>query len=540
MVFYRKYRSQKIEELDSANVRDTLYSVLKNPPHAFLFTGPKGLGKTSTARIVAKAVNCDQRSKIKDQRSKPQRKAQSSEEAEFATAVEPCNKCEECVSITNGTNMDVMEIDAASNRGIDEIRDLREKIWLAPLKAHKKVYIIDEVHMLTTEAFNALLKTLEEPPEHAMFVLCTTEPQKIPATIHSRCFHIEFKRATTDEIMRSLKRITKGEDLEIDDEPLRLIAQRAEGGFRDATKILEEISLLAKGKKITAELIEEKYHASSTAQQVLSMFEALTKRDAKIALEIIERLVHEGIDIKYFLQQAIEFLHEQLLEQAGVKDNFKFQISNFKFSIVETKILFELFSKAYGDMRYAVLPQLPLELAVIEFINLSPSLSSAGAGLQPGLERSGASLKLAPAEDDGEKPGDITVAPTIEKLRREANNNLKTQAVSSTTKNSESRTKNKEEVVMLQLPASGDVTADWLDVLWKSIIAEMKKYNHTIAGVLRSCQIGSYDKKLLVISTGYKFHKERLDDPLARAELKKVCKALTGNEVEIEVELKRR
>ena len=163
MVFYRKYRPQKIDDLDSAAVRDTLHAVLQNDvSHAFLFTGPKGLGKTSTARIVAKVVNCERKKK---------------------GSIEPCNECDQCVSITNGTNVDVLEIDAASNRGIDEIRELKEKIRLAPVAAHRKVYIIDEVHMLTTEAFNALLKTLEEPPSHAMFILCTTEAHKVPETI---------------------------------------------------------------------------------------------------------------------------------------------------------------------------------------------------------------------------------------------------------------------------------------------------------------------------------------------------------------------
>src|SRR3989344_1947762 len=169
MVFYRKYRPQTIEELDSRQVRDKLTSVLSKDSgfHALLFTGPKGLGKTSAARIVAKAVNCE---KINDY----------SKGKKLKGTLEPCNKCSACTSITNGTNMDVLEIDGASNRGIDEIRDLREKIKLSPAYALKKVYIIDEVHMLTTEAFNALLKTLEEPPNHVIFILCTTEPHKVP------------------------------------------------------------------------------------------------------------------------------------------------------------------------------------------------------------------------------------------------------------------------------------------------------------------------------------------------------------------------
>ncbi len=194
MVFYRKYRPQNINELDSQDVRERLVSVLsKDNVHAMLFTGPKGLGKTSTARIVAKVLNCES----------------LTEKGRKAGKLEPCNKCDQCISISNGSNIDVLEIDGASNRGIDEIRDLREKIKLSSARANKKVYIIDEVHMLTTEAFNALLKTLEEPPSHVVFILCTTEPHKVPATIASRCFQISFKKATDEELTRALLRISK-------------------------------------------------------------------------------------------------------------------------------------------------------------------------------------------------------------------------------------------------------------------------------------------------------------------------------------------
>jgi len=203
MVFYRKYRPQKISELDSEAVRSSLYSTFskKDIPHAFLFSGPKGLGKTSAARIIAKVINCQ---KHEDKKSFKDEKE-----------IEPCNKCLQCETITNGTNLDVFEIDGASNRGIDEIRDLKEKINLLPTKSSKKIYIIDEVHMLTTEAFNALLKTLEEPPAHAIFILCTTESYKLPQTIVSRCFRIDFKKATNDDLIRSLKRIVKEEEIKI-------------------------------------------------------------------------------------------------------------------------------------------------------------------------------------------------------------------------------------------------------------------------------------------------------------------------------------
>ena len=344
MVFYLKYRPQKISDLDSDLVREKLKEVIsgKNLPHAFLFTGPKGLGKTSAARILAKVLNCTNRK---------------------ANEFEPCNKCSQCKSITDGINLDVMEIDGASNRGIDEIRDLREKIKLSPISSFKKVYIIDEAHMLTTEAFNALLKTLEEPPEHAVFIFCTTEPHKIPGTIASRCFKVEFKQANDAELSRSLERIAKGEKLNAEKEALLSIASLADGSFRDAAKIFEEIAVSAKGKKITKELVESVYKIASIDKKIEDLINYLSKKDIKNSIILIDRLEEEGVPAKFFLEELIGHLHKILLVKLNIEKND----INTDLSIQNIKELFSLFSTSYQEIKYSVSPFLPLEIAVIQW-----------------------------------------------------------------------------------------------------------------------------------------------------------------------------
>lgn len=511
MVFYRKYRPQTIKELDSEDVRVKLHAVLASAaptflqvPHAFLFTGPKGLGKTSTARIVAKVINCTGR---KDTSGKD---------------IEPCNECEMCKSITNGTNMDVLEIDAASNRGIDEMRDLKEKIRLAPLSAKKKVYIIDEVHMLTTEAFNALLKTLEEPPAHAVFILCTTEVHKVPPTILSRCFHINFRLATEDELVRSFKRIVKGEKLQIDDKTLHAISRLADGGFRDGTKILEELVALSGGNTITEELLEGKYQIRTVSQHVKVLLEQLAKKDVSASLQTIAEVVSAGVDAKYFLIQVLEYLHEVLLSKVGVGTA---EGKNVALSLDEMKSLLTLLSKAASESKYAVLPQLPLELAIVtwcegETVTTQPQATMSNQ-VQKAVEK---------------KAEEVTVAT----LRKQVGNIAKVRALygeNDEVKKPREKT-DPAEVSILKYAATGDQTPEWVDALWKNIINQMKEHNHMIAGVLRSCRIHSYDRQTIVIEALSSFHKERLDEAKTHTVLQQICTQLVGNPIEVTVQLR--
>src|SRR3990167_2980774 len=343
VVLYRKYRPQKLADLDIEEVRQKLEKTLSSPylPHAYLFAGPKGTGKTSAARIVAKILNCE---KIKGK----------------TTQVEPCNRCDSCLSITGGRHFDVLEIDAASNRGIEEIRDLREKIKLVPVSGKFKVYIIDEVHMLTTEAFNALLKTLEEPPKHAVFVLATTEAERMPETIKSRCVTFSFRKAAVNEITNSLKRVTAGEGVKIDADIINEIAVMAEGSFRDATKMLEQVlsEKIDSREKLRIALGRDSVSAGS-------FLKLLKDKQIKVILQTIVTMAGQGIDLRFFVTDILNLLHSMLLdryglEQAGLSANLK-----GLYTSREISELIGVFSQVFQELKFASRPELPLETALV-------------------------------------------------------------------------------------------------------------------------------------------------------------------------------
>ncbi len=491
MVFYRKYRPQTIEELDSKDVRDKLISILSRPSsfHALLFTGPKGLGKTSAARIVAKAVNCE---KINDY----------SKGKKLKGTLEPCNKCSECTSITNGTNIDILEIDGASNRGIDEIRDLREKIKLSPALALRKVYIIDEVHMLTTEAFNALLKTLEEPPAHVIFILCTTEPHKVPQTIASRCFHIAFKKATADELVRSFLRIVKREQIPIDKEALLKISEFSDGSFRDGVKILEEISAEAGNKKITKEIVEKIYRVTNIDSQIETMIKFLYGKNTKEAISLVGKLTEGGVDIKYFIERLMFKFHELLLIKVGVSQ----EKSDIDLSMEDIKMLMNLLTKAHGKLKYSVLSQLPLEIAIIEY-------TSSPEGADP----------LSHIENDAR----INVSE----------NQSQTRSLSERRQSNKFNSENKSKSAFNSFSSGQSLSASE-NKLWQKLIDGVKNQNHSIAGVLRGCNLKRYDGKKLIIEAKFKFHKEKLEDGKSREIIEDALKEITGRKTSVSVVLK--
>ncbi|MFW5704019.1 MAG: DNA polymerase III subunit gamma/tau [Patescibacteria group bacterium] len=345
-MFYLKYRPHTIAELDNTAVKETISNVLRSPnlPHAYLFIGQKGMGKTSTARIVAKAVNCEK-----------------NKYSGVGTSIEPCNTCANCKAIDAGYSPDVIEQDAASNRGIDEIRNLIRESAFAPMTGRFRVFIIDEAHMITNDAFNALLKTLEEPPKQVLFILATTNEEKIPKTIASRAMRINFGKARLTDIVSMLQRIAKGEKINASDELLTFIAERADYSFRDATRMLEEVTMQ---NKLSVE--EARAYLGVTSKN--NFLELLANKSSlHEALPWIQQFTESGGSIKLFLEDLLHMLELQLMHKSGVVQE---GVEDVPLSIKEIALLMKLLNEAYASLRNSPIEAVPLEIAVVEFYNM--------------------------------------------------------------------------------------------------------------------------------------------------------------------------
>lgn len=364
---YRKYRPQGwAEVIGQQHVVSTLRNAIVGDrvAHAYLFAGPRGTGKTTLARLLAKAVNCLNEDKAK----------------------RPCNECDHCRAVNENRFMDLLEIDAASQTGVEDVRDLRDKINFAPTQGKFKIYIIDEVHMFSTSAFNALLKTLEEPPPHAIFVLATTEIHKIPATVLSRCQRHEFRRVPVDEIVGQLKSIADAEKLQADDDALALIARQSAGGMRDAISLLDQLS--STGERITLDLAQTVL-GTATSQTVLALVASILDGEAGRGLEEIHRALDGGADPRALARQIVDYLRGLMLIQMGnesqvetTKDvKAKMTEHASAFTPADVLRMMRIFNEAATDSRGSWQPSLSLELAFAE--TLEAPAESAPAAVAP-------------------------------------------------------------------------------------------------------------------------------------------------------------
>ncbi|MFA4948798.1 MAG: DNA polymerase III subunit gamma/tau [Candidatus Krumholzibacteriia bacterium] len=355
LVLARKWRPQTFSEVvGQEHITETLKKAVEKDrvAHAYLFAGPRGCGKTTTARLLAKIINCE----------KP-------------AGAEPCNKCSSCEAITTGRHLDVMEIDGASNRGIDEIRDLREKISYAPSQGRSKIYIIDEVHMLTPQAFNALLKTLEEPPVHVYLIFATTEPHKVPATILSRCQRFNFKRLELKEISSQLEKICTLEKVKFEGEALTLIARRAEGSMRDGQSLLDQCLAASEGAVDLA--LVRRVLGLVDSQLVIDLLRAIGERNRKGTLAIVDRAVDSGLDLEELFLAYVEGLRNLLVlsveggESADFLDLSQGEIGEFSgigkaFKTEDLLYLFRAAARVYRELKASGQPRYVLEAALVE------------------------------------------------------------------------------------------------------------------------------------------------------------------------------
>lgn len=441
---YRTYRPQTFAEvIGQDHLRAALENSLKNNliGHAYLFSGPRGSGKTTMARLFAKAVNCPKR----------------------GDKAEACGKCEICLQIGGGQAVDIIEIDAASNRGIDEIRDLREKIAYAPTTAKYKVYIIDEVHMLTKEAFNALLKTLEEPPAHVIFILATTELHKVPETIISRCQRYQFHRASNEAIIGVLADIAKKEKITLDDESLELIARRAEGSFRDALTLLGNV---AGQDKLTAETVRELMGLPG-GELVKSLEAAILTGDVAAAQQLLAQALNDGGDVVVLVKAVTDELKEKLLDGAG--------------SQTELSRLAATLEQLLSTLARARVSADPTALLVSRILRLA--------------------LGNAPLETT---PVSVPVASTVADIQKvekpAADVPVAVDAVSEP----------------IKVPAGGND-------FWSGFLSEVKNHNHALYAVVRSAQLADLTDSKLVIAIKFRFYADRLNEIKNRRLIEKIA-----------------
>jgi len=498
---YRKWRPQTFEDIiGQKHITQTLINAisLNRISHAYIFSGPRGVGKTTTARILAKSLNCVE-----------------------GPTPHPCNKCARCIRITDGYSMDVIEIDGASNRGIDDIRDLRNKVKFAPAEGKYKVYIIDEVHMLTTEAFNALLKTLEEPPSHVIFIFATTNPHKIPSTILSRCQWFNFRRIALEDIVAKLKMIVKDEKLKIDDKALDIIARNSTGSMRDAESVLDQIIAYC-GKEITSQSVGEVLGIIEE-EVFFELIEAIIKNDTLKGIEIINRTSDLGGDASQFIKNLMEYVHNLSLAKVCQKDILNLQgifIEDRGRLLEQSKTIkleklfniVDYLAEVERKMRYTRHPWILLEMLVIKF--------TAGENF---------SLKEVEEEKD-EYFLDFSAKKDVSESGKK--NAGKREEVLPK-KKIQDKVKTKEDPPVRAKEISTDLD---FNQAWATILNKIKKTKMSVYSFIITNNLITIENNKLIIGFNKKhtFHKESLEKKNNKILLQELIKEETGRLLAIE------
>jgi len=510
---YRKWRPRTFEEVvGQEHVVRTLRNALNSGRvhHAYLFAGPRGTGKTTTARLLAKAVNC----------------------LAPDPADRPCNKCAICQAVNEGRLMDLIEIDAASNTGVDDVRELRERVGFRPNVARYKVYVIDEVHMLSNAAFNALLKTLEEPPPHAIFVLATTEPHRIPPTIRSRCQRFDFRRIPLEAIVERLERIIQGEGIVAEREALTLIARQATGSMRDAESLLDQLAAYTDGG-ITVDVVRAAL-GTGAEEAVMGLVDALAEGDTARGLDLINRVVDQGIDPRQFARQVVEHLRGLLLTRLGseetplhIPDGLRetFQAQARRFEPRQLARAVRLFNQAAVEARAAWQPQLPLELAFVEAMlpreASSPKSESPTTTVPPGRRE-------APTPPPTPRP-----TATAE---RAVSPKPATRHPASAPPRAAKEPPAQEPAPTIP-PAEGMPSLEMFQDRWADLLQAIRPHNHSLEALLRSGRPLRVEGETLILGFRYPFHQGKVSEENNRRAVEDALERLFGRPVRVRCEL---
>ena len=501
---YLAWRPMRFEDvIGQEHITRTLRNSLKSGRvrHAYLFSGPRGTGKTTTARLLAKAVNC------------------ANEDA----GQRPCNECAACRSVNEGRYLDLIEIDAATHTGVDDVRDLRDKIAFSPGEGSYKVYIIDEVHRFTGNAFDALLKTLEEPPPHAVFVLATTEIDKVPATIKSRCLPFEFRRVPLLTVADHLQKIAEAEGLRIERQALELIARQGTGSVRDSISLLDQI-VTDPAEAITLALAQEVLGTASS-DAVRALVDALVQGDAAAGLEVINRAVDAGSDPQQFGQQIVEQLRALLLTQtasvalvvASEEERERYQAQAGQISSSMLLRALRNFNKALADDLGGWQPQLALELALVESL-------------------------AAPTEADFPAPPAASVTQAVVTQRQQATTVRKPEADPVRKPAAVQSAKKAEAAPAPSASAApaAELTLEQLQARWDAVRPELERPGRSnIPALLDHVQVSDLRDDVVVLDASTPFFHDRLDSAETRSALEKAVEAVFGRPLRIRVRLQK-